>query len=395
MSVIADEKNFEFNGGLKKLSIALMVVGIIAFIASFSMDKTVGWVDFLVTTLYFVTISVSGLFMLAVTGVISASWLTPYKRIPEAMTKFLPFGMVMMLAIYFGLHDLYEWTHTEIVMNDPILREKVAWLNVNFFMIRMIIIFSLWIGFATKIRGLHRQMDDGDGLAATRKLVSVSAITLIVFGLSISVASWDWVMSLEPHWFSTIYGIAFFSGSFQSGLSFLVIAIIYLRSKGYFKILTDNHIHDLGKWILGMSMFWAYMWISQYLLIWYANIPEETEYYILRHHEWNGMFWANLILNFIIPFMALLSRSAKRSSKRVAIVASVILVGHLVDLYLMAAPGVFHHAHSHVTGYGVIQVLEILGGFGLFIFVVATALSKSNIISKNDPNLAEGASLHQ
>lgn len=396
MSVL-ETKKFEFKGGMKAGSLAFILVGIIATIVSFMMNPTVAWVDYLVNSLYFVTVSVSGIFFLSITGVLQASWLAPYKRVPEAMIQFLPIAFLLMLATYFGLHTIYEWTHTELVANDPILSQKTAWLNVGGFMMRMVIIFAIWMFLAWKLRSLSNANNGSNTEEVAKKTVGFSAVSLILFSFSICFAAFDWIMSIEPHWFSTIFGVYVFAGSFVSGISFVTIAVIKLRDWGYFKnIINENHLHDLGKWMFGMSTFWAYIWLSQYLLIWYANIPEETEYYVLRsHHGWGTWFWFNLIINWTLPFFLLMTRESKRNTKRLLIVAVMLLAGHFLDLYLMVAPMIFHHNDAHITGYGALQVLQWLGFAGLFLFVVARSFSKREIVANHDPNLMEGIHLHQ
>jgi hypothetical protein len=180
-------------------------------------------------------------------------------------------------------------------------------------------------------------------------------------------------------------------------MAVITLATIKLREWGYLsKYVTDDHLHDLGKWMFGFSVFWAYIWVSQYLLIWYANIPEETDYYVTRQLEWNTFFFANLIINWLLQFLLLMKRDAKRSAKRLKLVASILLVGHFMDLYLMVAPKIFHHHNiHHVTGYGLLQAAQWVGFFGLFIFVVGKGLSKMDVIAHGDPNLEEGLHLHQ
>lgn len=390
-------RKFELSGGVTKTSLALFVLGALALVASFVINPTVGWVDFLVNSVYFVLVSLSGIFFLLVTGVMQASWITPYKRIPEAMTRFLPLGFILMLVTYFGLHTIYEWTHTELVANDPILVQKTPYLNETFYMIRMVIIFILWIGLAMRLRGLSLAQDQNPEKDMQKSIMGTSAFGLILFGLTISFASFDWIMSVEPHWFSTIFGVYIFAGMFVTGISFITLSVIKLREWGHFQnIITEDHLHDLGKWMFGMSVFWAYIWISQYLLIWYANIPEETEYFVLRHHEWNFVFFFNLAINFLAPFFLLLSRSAKRNACRLKLVACVLMVGHFIDLYLMVAPKVFeHHQIESLTGFGILQFVQWLGYFGLFVLIVGKGLSKSNLLPTGDPNLDEGLHLHQ
>lgn len=393
-----ENKSFEFNGGLKKISLSLIVVAAIAMLASFKTDSHVGWVDYLVFALYFTTVSVSSLFLLSLSGVIQASWLTPYKRIVEAMSEFLPVAMILMVVSCLGLHTLYEWTHTEMVKNDPILLAKVAWLNEPRFITTMIVIFVLWNLIGYRHRKVSEQLDSAQGAEVSAKNIGFSAFSIIAFALTICIAAFDWIMSIEPHWFSTIFGVYVFAGSFVSGIAFITLAVIYLKSHGYYKdSINENHLHDLGKWMFGMSVFWAYIWISQYLLIWYANIPEETEYYVLREHgAWNYLFFINLAINFAFPFFMLMTRKAKRSVGRLKLVACVLLLGHFLDLYVMVAPKVFHHSNiTSISGYGVLQIAQLLGGFGLFIFIVARALSKRNLEITQDPTFAEGAHLHQ
>ena len=392
------DKNYEFTGSIKTTCMVLILLAIVSFGMSFGMDKTVGAVDLIVGSLFITFMSVSGIFFLALSGVIQASWLTPYKRIPESMALFIPVaGVILGIAFILGLGTVYEWTHKEIVAVDPILQAKTAWLNIPRFLITYAIIFIIWAVLAWGHRRWSDKLESNNNEAAAGKYVGYSAITLILFGLTICTAAFDWVMSVEPHWFSTIFGIYIFAGSFVSGIAFITLTIIHLKSKGYMNgVINENHYHDLGKWMFGMSVFWAYIWISQYLLIWYANVPEETEYFVLRHHHWNFVFWANFALNFVFPFFALMTRGAKRNPKVLKFVASVLLFSHFLDMYLMVAPKVFEHSNIHsVSGYGVIQFLQFLGMLGVFTFIVYRALASRSLVPKKDLTFEEGCHLHQ
>lgn len=388
---------FVMRPGLRNISLALAIIGFVALLISFKINPHVGWIDFLVSSLFVVTIAVSGLFFMSVTGIMQTSWLTPIKRIPEAMTKFLPVGFVLMLLTYFGFSSLYEWTNTEYVMNDPILKEKIGYLNVPFYLGRMIFIFLSWIIASAILRNLSLKMDKhGWTPEHIQKIIKASVISLAVFSLTICFAGFDWIMSIEPHWFSTIFGVYVFSGSFVSGIAFMILAVFVLQKWGYLEGFNENNFHDLGKWLFGFSTFWAYIWLSQYLLIWYANIPEETEYYVLREHVFgNGMVFGNVIINWVIPFMVLLPRAMKRNKNVLAALAVLALVGHFYDLYLMVAPNILHHHNISVAGAGSLQILQMVGFFSLLVLVVAKALSKHKLISVNDPNYAEGLHLHQ
>jgi hypothetical protein len=195
----------------------------------------------------------------------------------------------------------------------------------------MVVMFIIWIGLSKVFKSQSLKMDSKQtGVEATNKNIGFSALAIILFSITICIFSFDWLMSVEPHWFSTIFGVYVFAGTFVSGICFITLVIIQLKDWGYLKgVVNENHLHDLGKWMFGMSIFWAYIWISQYLLIWYANIPEETEYYVLRHHHWNGQFFFNLFVNFFVPFFVLLTRAAKRNVTVLKTVAIILLLGHL------------------------------------------------------------------
>lgn len=390
-----DVKNFDFNSKMKKVCIGLILVGLGATIASFSINKTIAWVDFLVNNLYFITIAVSGIFFVSVQGLMQASWVSPFRRIIEAYSAYLTVAIVLMIPVCFGLHSLYEWTHMDIVMNDPILSQKTAWLNEKFFIGRMFLYLILWALIAWSQKKMSKKQDETNE-DVSAKFTRNSVIHLTIFGFTICFAAFDWIMSVEPHWFSTIFGVYVFSGSFVSGICFIILAAIKLSDWGYLnKYMTPDLYHDLGKWLFGMSTFWAYIWISQYLLIWYANIPEETEYFVLRQDHWALFFGASLVLNWVIPFFALMTRESKRNPKILKVVASIVLFGHFIDLYLMVAPKIYEHAHTHAVGFGILQLLQWCGFAGIFLYVFGLTLSKSKLFNTGDPNLEEGLHLHQ
>ncbi len=391
-----EAKNFEFSPKMQKVTIAGILVGLLTTGFAFYCDPTRTWVNVLLNNVYFVMLSASALFYMCIQGISHASWMAPYRRLTESMTKFLPVGLVLMLAMYFGIHSIYEWSHVDIVANDKILQGKAPFLNEGFFMVRIVIIFASWILFSTILRNFSKKQDEEYSEDLNRRILKWSAIGTAVFSVMICLAAFDWMMSIEPHWFSTIYGVYVFAGAFVTTAAFLTLSNLFLLKKGYFKgIVTEDHLHDLGKLMFGFSVFWAYIWVSQYLLIWYSNIPEETEYYLLRgHHGFKPFFWVTLFFNFIFPFFALMTRAAKRNKKRLKLVAVVLILGHWIDLYVMIAPKVFEHHHGHAA-IGLTEIGMFIGYFSLFIFVVFRALSKVNLIAKADPYLEEGVNLHQ
>jgi hypothetical protein len=390
------KERFTVPGKLAPITLGLFVLSLVMLGVTYKLDYHIFWVDYLVATLYVATLAVSGVFFLAVTGTLQASWMTPYKRIPEAMTRFLPVVLILIVGMFFGIHTLYEWSHVDVVMNDPILIKKVAWLNETGFKIRSVLYVVIWIILGWRLRNLSLRQDNGSTPELTTSITRSSAIGLILFAFTICFAAFDWIMSIEPHWFSTIFGVYVFAGSFVAGMSFIALSVITLKKWGYLPFVNENHLHDIGKWMFGFSIFWAYAWLSQYLLIWYSNIPEETEYYVMRSHGlWNVVFFGNLIINWLIPFFILLPRNNKRNPKILATAAIILLFGHFVDLYLMVAPMIFKHSEASISGGGIMQLLTVVGFVGLFIFFVAKAFAKHRIVSTEDPNFLEGTSLHQ
>jgi hypothetical protein len=312
------------------------------------------------------------------------------------MMSFLPLSLLLMLLGYFGLHTIYEWTHMAMVLKDPVLIKKVAYLNTPFFLVRLFIYFGIWIFLSKMISHLIGSWNASKYPEQVSRITKYSAISLIVFSLTFAFASYDWIMSIEPHWFSTIYSVYTFSGLFVGGIAFITLALIVLRLQGYLlDYVTNDHLHDLGKWMFGMSTFWAYIWFCQYMLIWYSNIPEETQYYILRSQgNWTWLFWSNFVICFGVPFVFLLPRESKRNPLILASVAVVILVGRWVDLYTLVAPKIYEHNAVEVI-IGPYEIISAISYSALFVFVFLYYLSKKSLVVEADPYLEEGRHLHQ
>jgi hypothetical protein len=219
---------------------------------------------------------------------------------------------------------------------------------------------------------------------------SLSAWFLVFFGVSSSVAAWDWVMSIDAHWFSTMFGWYVFASWWVTGLAFIVYVVVKLKEAGYLKVVNANHLHDLGKFCFAFSVFWTYIWFSQFLLIYYANIPEEIVYFIERMKvaPYNWIFYLNLFLNFVFPFLLLMTRDAKRHMSMLKIVAPIIMIGHWFDFYNMITPGVMQYN----GGFGFLEIGLFMIFLGAFVYVVLTGLTKLPLVGKNHPMLQE--SLH-
>jgi hypothetical protein len=273
---------------------------------------------------------------------------------------------------------------------DAIIAGKEAYLNLNFFLGRGIVYFVLWYLMYRFIRSESLKEDINGGDTHWRKMRIFSTLFIIIFAITSSTAAWDWVLSIDTHWFSTMFGWYVFSSWFVAGLSAITLLVIWLRKNGYLMQLSSNHLHDLGKYVFAFSIFWAYIWFSQFMLIYYANIPEETVYFVerLKSGQYAWVFFLNIILNFVFPFLVLMTRDSKRHSIFLQIACTVILMGHWFDFYLMITPG----SLGENGGFGLMEVgLAMIFSVG-FIFVVLGSLAKAPLLARNHPMMEE--SLH-
>ncbi len=344
-------------------------------------------------TLFFTGISLIGIFFIAVQYVAWAGWSVTIKRIPEAFGSFLPICFAVMLATFLlGGHDIFHWTHHDVVEHDEVLKGKSGFLNTPFFLIRMVLFFGLWYFIWRTLRKYSLLEDQQGGLQLYNKSISTSAVFLIVFGVSTSVCAWDWTMSITPHWYSTLFGWYHFASWWVSGLATVTLTVLLLKEKGLLPYVNQNHLHDLGKFMFAFSVFWTYLWVSQFLLIYYANIPEEIIYFKERMHMYDGhyrlLFFGNLIINFLFPFLFLMTRDAKRHNIFLKIAAIGILAGHWLDFYLMIMPGVT----KGTSNFGPLEFGTLLMFACGFIYMVSSQIARAGLLAKNHPMLQE--SLH-
>lgn len=351
-----------------------------------------------VNNLFFVGLAIIGVFFVAVNYIAMAGWSTPIKRVPESMGFWLPIAGALMLVLFVtGKHDLFHWTHAGLTdpnshEYDELIASKTWYLDVTSYIVRMVIYFVAWILLFMQLRKLSLREDELGTTEPYYKSIKIGAIFVVVFAVTSSMAAWDWGMSIDPHWFSTLYGWYFFASWFVSGMAFITLITIFLKKHGYLEMVNENHLHDLGKFMFAFSIFWTYLWFAQFLLIYYANIPEETLYFMDRLNHWDQhyrpFFFGVLLINFIFPFLALMTRGSKRQPQMLTLVAVVILIGHWLDFFLMITPGV-------MKGEGTVGVMEIgtlLIFLGSFLYVVLSKLGSRNLIPKNHPMLQE--SLH-
>lgn len=353
------------------------------------------WANLLLNSWYTLIIALAGVFFVALNYAANAGWATGLKRIVESFGAYLPVGIgFILLVVIFGRHDLYHWTHEGLMdpnapNYDAVLHSKGWFLNNTFLFVVMPVLLIGFYIFHRLFRKWSIAEDTEGGLAYFKKSVATSGAFLFIFAFGFSIVSWLLIMAIDSHWYSTIYAIYNFAISFVCGMTVVAMFTIFLKKQGYLSFINKEHIHDVGKFMFAFSIFWAYIWLSQYLLIWYANIPEESKYFVERLDGNNGVyqfqFWLNIFLCFGFPFLGLMTRNAKRNSTWLTIVGAVILVGHWNDIYLMIMPGTLG---TH-AGIGLLELGMPLFFAGLFIFIVLKAFEKAPTFPLKHPYLEE------
>lgn len=377
---------FKLNPMIKRVLLGVMLIGLVVFIIGLFVAPERVWTNFLLSEFYLLSLGVGAGLFIASMYVSNAGWGTAIRRIPEALTSVLPIAGIGALLLYWGIHSLYEWSHYSVVSKDSILAEKQDWLNEFFFMLRLVVYFTIWIWITVKIVHNSRKQDGDDNIIYTKNNVRNSAIFLVVGAITFSLASFDLLMSLQPHWYSTVFGLLSISGMITSTLAVVTIILVFLRNNGYKQIITKDHMVTMGTLMMSFSIFWVYMWVSQHMLIWYANIPEETSYYTFRHFGgWGSLSFVNLILNWVIPFLVLLPRAFKLNDKIILYASIILVIGHWLDLYIIIMPT----SMGDTPQLGVWEIALFAGTIALVFWVVASSLSKVSIVPKNDPYLVE------
>lgn len=386
-------KHLEISNPLKGFIGFSLLMGMAAFVLHVFHFSSTFWPAFLTSFFYFVSLSLGGLFFVAIQHAVNAGWSVTVRRIAEGMTAFLPIAFVLALILaFFGGHSLFEWLHEDVVADDPILQRKEPYLNLPFFIIRTIVFFGGWILLAKMIVGHSLKQDQDGDENRSHKNRRWSIGFLLFFAISYSLFSVDYLMSLHPHWFSTIFGVYCFAGLFQSSLAFLIILTVYSMKKGLLDgLVNQNHIHDLGKLLFAFTVFFAYIGFSQFMLIWYANLPEETIFFIHRAHGgWMAISYSLLLFKFIVPFLALLPRAAKRNVDWLRVIAILILVMQYVDIYWLVYPN-FNEGH---VVFGFTEIAMFLGVASLFLLMCFKFLNRHSIVPLKDPYTHEALHHH-
>ncbi len=372
------------------VSLAAAIIGLITFLAGLFIDSGRTWANYLVGNYYFISLAIGASFFLAIQYITQSGWSAAFKRIPEAFAAYLPIAGILMLLLYFGFNHLYPWSNPDIVNADEIIRHKTPYLNVPFWIIRVIVFFGLWILMTYLLRKESLKEDIEGGLKHFNRSEFYSKVYIFILAITFSLATFDWTMSIETKWFSTIYAAKNFVSAFIHGTALIGLLVLGLNKLGYFKAFNDSHLFDFSKYLFILAIIWGYLWFCQYLLIWYANIPEETIYFIPRvKGAFSTFFFLNIILNWAVPFLVFLFLKARRSRIAFTCVAIILLIGMWVDLYLQIMPGSYG-----TPKFGLIEIGTFIGFAGLFAFFTGRALSKASIIPVNHPYLNESLAHH-
>jgi len=354
------------------------------------------WSALYVACFFFFMIALGALAFYAVNFAAQAGWSPVLFRVMEAVTAYLvPGGIIMFVLLAlsgFHINHIFVWADPEVVAHDALIKGKSGWLNGTWMLIRAAIFLGGWITyrhFAVKFSRAGDLAKEND-YTNFKKTFRISAGFLVFFLYTESMMSWDWIMSFDPHWFSTLFGWYVLAGMMVCAITTIALITIFLKSQGYLEIVNDSHIHDLAKFMFGFSIFWTYLWFSQFMLIWYANIPEEVTYFMTRIEDFNLPFFGMLAMNFLFPLMLLMNSDYKRVNWFVVLTGIVILVGHYIDIFVMVMPGTVGKSWF----IGIPEIGSVLFFLGLFILVVFTALTKAPLLLKNNPFMKESKNYH-
>ena len=357
------------------------------------------WAALYIACIFLMLISLGVLAFYAIQQVAQAGWSPVLFRVMQGITAYLPVGSVLffILLVLTGLHfnHLFVWMvdGVDVVGHenyDAIVANKVGYLNVPAWLIRAAIFLIGWNLYRFYSRKNCLLQDDANDNLYYKKNFNISAMFLVFFIVTESIMSWDWIMSVDPHWYSTLFGWYVFASFFVSGITVIALVTLYMKSRGFLEYVNTSHIHDLAKFMFGISVFWTYLWFSQFMLIWYSNIPEEVTYFITRIEDYNLPFFGMVVMNFVFPVLILINTDFKRLSWIIAMAGIIILLGHYVDFFMMIMPATVGDRWF----IGIPEISSLIFFIGLFIFVVFTAMTKSPLLPKRHPLIEESKHFH-
>jgi len=389
----ASEKSVQYTkkelpANVSKFGIALLAIGLVIIVIGYLTEPTRSAFNNIILLMFLTSIGLGSLFLVAIEYVGGAVWSTPFRRMPEFLSSLVVVLPLIAIPLLFHLHDIFHWMHPEAVETDNILQGKAPYLNTNFFIIRVFAFFIIWFVFYKLLTRNSKLQDNTSDQHLTTKNIRISAIFMPFFAITITFTAIDWMMSLEPHWFSTIYGVYYFSGSVLAALAASTFIIVWLNERGYLvEGIISDHYYSLGALLFAFTNFWAYIAFSQFLLIYYANLPEETFWFLQRWEgNWLIMSLVLIVVHFIVPYFGLLSQPSKMNPKRLMFMSVWILFAHIVDLYWLVMPT--FSRDGIILGW--VELGYPLAAFGILILVFVQKSKKENLIPIGDPKLKRG-----
>jgi len=384
----------ELPAGLSKFGSIIFLIGLVLSLLAFFVDKERAIFNYLILYSMLISIGLGSLFLVALEYVAGADWSVPFRRIPEFLSGILPLLFILVIPLLIFNHDLFHWTHKEVVEQDKILKGKEPYLNISFFIIRVIVISALWVLFYYALGKNSLLQDKTKDQVLTKRNIQLSAIFIPVFAITITFSAIDWLMSLEPHWFSTIFGVYYFSGTVIAALAAVTLIVVILKEKGYYQPwITDDHLYSFGALLFAFVNFWAYIAFSQYLLIWYANLPEETFWFLTRWEgSWSIISILLIIVHFVVPYAVLLSQPAKMNPQKLKFISIWLLFAHLLDIFWLVMPNMQEMKSGYYFSW-IDFVFPILG-IGLVMLVLSYFSKNKNLIPIGDPKLKRGINFH-
>ncbi len=403
------KEHFEIPEGYKRWSLGLIAVGVLSLIIGFFMygngneaQQNRFWAALLQNSVYFLLVVNAAMFFFCASTLAMGGWQLAFRRVTEAISAcVIPIGgicfLVLMIIVFGHKHGIYEWLDKDVVNKDEVLKGKSGFLNPTFFTFWTVLTIGLWTVLGIKMRSISREIDDTplsveEGKRYIFKNTVWASLYIVWFALTVaSTVPWLWLMSLNAHWYSTMYSWYTFASTFVAGMALITLFVVYLKNREYLEFTNEEHLHDLGKFQFAFSIFWTYLWFSQFMLIWYANISEETIYFKVRFEgAYSGIFYLNLIINFLAPLLIYMKRSSKRNYATVTFMSVILLFGHWLDFYQMVFGSVSpDHVPMNLFDFGIAA-----GFIGLILWNTGRVLAKYPMIAKNHPFLKESIIHH-
>lgn len=392
---ITDSLQFPADSKIPRALFGVGVAGLIASGVGYFFNADQFFFSYLVSFTFFTGIGLAALLMVMLHHITRSDWGVVVRRISETFSSNLAVWGIFIIPVLLGIHNLYHWSHEDAVMADKILKGKAAYLNTPFFIARQVLYFAIWGFLGYKLHKASVDMDKTSDWGITTYMRKLSAPGILLFALSVAFAGFDWLMSLDPHWFSTMFGVYFFAISFQSFWPVMILLVFFLQGQGLLKnTIGKAHIYDLGAWFFAFTVFYAYIAFSQFLLIYYANLPEETLWYYHRlEGSWKYIAYSLLVFRFAVPFLVLMNREAKHNRKVLGAVSILVLVIHFAEIYWIAMPVLFKHG----IHFSWMDITSFIGLGGIFFGLFFNRFKKHKMVPVNDPKLDEclSKSYHQ